>query len=127
MTQGVFLYGSRPKTKKQLRQAIAEINQNLSRSKDEPKQGADGYSVVIEATSLFGNEFDGSLNQALREDPPNHGPFYLVGPDPRTSRKWYANLRFDPDPGNPENSGSPTSSLTSSPTNSPEKGKWILK
>lgn len=82
MTQGVFVNGSRPKTKKALKDQIQKINED-----------GDPFSVVIQATSLFGNEFDGSLAKALRDD--NLGPFYIVGPDPYTSRKWYANIRYD--------------------------------
>lgn len=82
MTQGVFIHGSRPPTKKYLKTAIDQIN-----------EGGDPFSVVIEATSLFGNEFDGSLAMAVRQN--HRGPFYLVGPDPRNSRKWYANLTYN--------------------------------
>lgn len=97
--QGVFIHGSRPPTKKFLKAAVDTIN-----------EGGDPFSVVIEATSMFGNEFDGSLHKALEEE--QHGPFYLVGPDPRTSRKWYANLEYVPNP-------------VPRPGN-PSKGKWNL-
>lgn len=97
MTQGVFIHGSRPPTKKYLKAAIDTIN-----------EGGDPYSVVIEATSLFGNEFSGSLAMALREN--QYGPFYLVGPDPRTSRKWYANLEYHP-----------------ARTDKEPEGKWVLR
>ena len=83
--QGVFINGSRPKFKKNLKEQVDQINDH---------QG-DAYSVVIEATSVFGNEFDGSLRKAQKEG--KHGPFYIVGPDPRTSRKWYATLSFVPE------------------------------
>lgn len=98
--QGVFVFGSRPPTKKALILQVEEINHRLSSANDKnplgnPLVGADPYSVVIEATSMIGNEFDGSLGEALRTN--NHGPFYIVGPDPRESRKWYATLTFDPE------------------------------
>lgn len=113
--QGIFINGSRPKTKKALREQLERINNYLSNS-DEYPQGApnsdDPYSVVIEATSWFGNEFDGSLAKAMdckgpcniedlgKPDEPAHqhpGPFYIVGPDPYTSRKWYAKLEYTND------------------------------
>lgn len=106
MTQGVFIYGSRPPTKKKFKAQVEEVNLQLQSGNK--LMGADPYSVVIEATSLFGNEFDGSLATALScgiptcpqargdKEPHQHlGPFYIVGPDPRTSRKWYAKLEFD--------------------------------
>ena len=143
MTQGIFINGSRPKTKKELKERIQGINnhnkicscvatgpEEHQRSGpnrdpdcfwhgDEVPPGGhpdyDPYSVVIEATSVFGNEFDGSLakamdchgpcpitNQEKRPFLPQHshhhyGPFTLVGPDPRTSRKWYATLEYNRD------------------------------
>jgi len=97
MTQGVFINGSRPKTKKALKEQIDGINVFLDHGGDpeSPTSAKDPYSVVIEATSLFGNEFDGSLAEARRQSPPQNGPFYIVGPDPYNSRKWYASLEYD--------------------------------
>ena len=98
--QGVFIHGSRPPTKKYLKAAVNEIN-----------EGGDAFAVVIEATSLFGNEFDGSLHRALNplnDEPQQTGPFYLVGPDPHKSRKWYATLEFVQKEGEDE-------------------GKWVVK
>lgn len=77
--QGVFLYGSRAKTKKALKEAVEAIN-----------EGGDGYSVVIEATSIFGNEYDGSLHNA-----PRNVTYYIVGPDPYTKRNWYASIKWN--------------------------------
>jgi len=77
--QGAFINGSRPKTKKALREAVEAI-----------ANGGDDYAVVMEATSLFGNEYDGSLANA-----PRSTKFAVVGPDPHTSRKWYATVSFN--------------------------------
>lgn len=72
--QGVFTSGfGRFATKKALKEQV--------------KQSAGG--VHLEATSLFGNEYEGVLNQAPA------GNYTVVGPDPRTSRKWYANIRVE--------------------------------
>ena len=82
MTQGIFIHGGRPKTKKAFKDQVDLIND----------AGADPWSVVVEATSIHGNEFDGSLAKAKTEN--TFGPFYIVGPDPYTSRKWYATLEY---------------------------------
>lgn len=74
MTQGAFVGYSRPKTKKALREAVA----------------ADPSEVRLEATSMFGNEYDGSLSDA-----PTGQTFYVVGPDPYTKRSWYAQVSWD--------------------------------
>jgi hypothetical protein len=71
MVQGVFVDNRRPKTKKALREAL----------KDDPSQ------VHLEATSIFGNEYDG-----LASEMPEGSTIYLVGPDPYKKRSWYANL-----------------------------------
>lgn len=71
MTQGAFVNGQRPKTKKALREAIQSNPSN----------------VRLEATSIFGNEYGGPI-----ETMPEGKTVYLVGPDPYTSRKWYGNL-----------------------------------
>jgi hypothetical protein len=60
----------RPKTKKALKEAI----------------DSDPDSVYLQATSVFGNEYDGGVTDA-----PN-GTYYVVGPDPYNSRKWYAQV-----------------------------------
>lgn len=121
--QGIFINGSRPKTKKQVKEQLSRINNHLQDPDTYPQghpEADDPYSVVIEATSMFSNEFDGSLAKALdcrdpecpnriKQEPSNTpddqvgpqqhshlGPFYIVGPDPYTSRKWYAKLEFNP-------------------------------
>ena len=68
--QGIFLAGrTRPKSKRAVREALAA-----------------GDPVYLEATSLFGNEYEGSIYDA-----PN-GTYYIVGPDPYTSRKFYGQV-----------------------------------
>lgn len=69
--QGIFINGRRCKTKKALKEEIA-------------KHGP--HRVVLEATSAFGDEFDGQLGEA-----PN-GTYSVVGPDPYTKRSWYATI-----------------------------------
>jgi len=44
--------------------------------------------VRLEATSLFGNEYDGDLYQA----PP--GKYFVVGPDPYKKRNWYVTIEI---------------------------------
>jgi hypothetical protein len=69
--QGLYIKGQRPKTKKQAREAIK----------------ADPSSVHIEATSMFGNEYDGPVSEL-----PEGQKVYFVGPDPYTKRNWYGNI-----------------------------------
>lgn len=94
--QGVFLHGSRPQTKKTLKEVVeaVEVVKTATPAEEQPQKGEghqhDGYCVVLEATSMFGNEYDGSLENA-----PKASAFYVVGPDPRTSRKWYATIYFN--------------------------------
>ena len=71
--QGTFVNDERPRTKKALREAIMHFPEK----------------VRLEATSLFGGEYDGPLAFA----PP--GTYYVVGPDPYTSRKWYGQIKVD--------------------------------
>ena len=68
--QGIFVNGRRPKSKKEVKEAVA----------------ANPLRVRIEATSVFGNEYDGVLTSA-----PN-GSYTFVGPDPHTSRKFYGTI-----------------------------------
>ena len=74
MTQGIYVNGERPKTKKALKEAIKNYN------------GKGATSIVLEATSIMENEYGGALIDA-----PN-SRYYIVGPDPYKSRKWYANI-----------------------------------
>lgn len=62
--QGIYLGAyNRPKSKKAVKEAIAA-----------------GATVILEATSIFGNEYGGSVYEA-----PN-GHYNFVGPDPHNNR-----------------------------------------
>jgi len=68
--QGIFLAGhSRPKSKKQVKELVSN-----------------GDVVILEATSIFGNEYGGPVSAAP------DGTYYFVGPDPYTSRKFYGSI-----------------------------------
>lgn len=69
--QGVYVKGQRPKTKKILRASAK----------------AAPHTIILEATSLFGNEYEGKVTEM-----PQGVIHYVVGPDPYTERTWYAQL-----------------------------------
>lgn len=69
--QGIFVNGQRPRSKKQIKEAVA----------------ANPGSVAIEATSMFGNEYGGPADQA-----PEGQTVYFVGPDPYTARNFYGQI-----------------------------------
>lgn len=71
--QGIFINGLRPKSKKAVKEAVA----------------TNPASVVIEATSLFGNDFEGSVLGL----PPDKA-VYFVGPDPYTKRNFYGTIEI---------------------------------
>lgn len=68
--QGIFINHRRPASKKAIKEAVA----------------ADPSNVQVEATSMFGNEYDGPLSDAP------DGTITFVGPDPHTSRKFYGQI-----------------------------------
>ncbi len=68
--QGIYWNGRRLATKKALKEAV------------QTTPGA----VMLEGTDIGGREYSGSLNGAPA------GKYYVVGPDPYVSRKWYAQL-----------------------------------
>lgn len=68
--QGIFVNGKRPKSKKEVKEAVAQ----------------DASKVRLEATSIFGNEYDGSVSNAP------DGTYTFVGPDPYTARNFYGNV-----------------------------------
>lgn len=70
MEYGLFINGSRPKTKKQVKEAIST---GISR-------------VSLENTSMFGNPSSGFVT-----DVPD-GTYTFVGPDPYRERRWYGNI-----------------------------------
>lgn len=67
--QGLFINGQRPKSKKAVREAVAN-----------------GDRVTVEATSIFGNEYHGPLSEA-----PN-GRINFVGPNPYSDRRFYGSI-----------------------------------
>lgn len=69
MTQGVFVNGQRPKSKKAIREALAN-----------------GDRVSLEATSIFGNEYDGPVENAP------DGRYTIVGPDPYSKRNFFGTI-----------------------------------
>lgn len=112
MTQGIFIHGRRPKSKKEIKEFVDRINEAAAHGYDEQsiqvlvdqynsqrpngkfrQHDFDPYGLVVEATSFFGNEFDGSLAEALRTQ--NYGPFTFVGPDPHSDRKFYGTLKYN--------------------------------
>jgi len=68
--QGIYVNSRRPKSKKEVKEVIAT----------EP------HNVFLEATSIFGNEYDGCITLAP------DGSYTFVGPDPHTSRKFYGTI-----------------------------------
>lgn len=85
--QGIFINGSRPKSKKQVKEYVDGIY-----NQDAPE---DPYGLVIEATSMFGNEFDGSFHRLQQTFPEGCGTIYFVGPNPHQSRKFYGTIRYN--------------------------------
>ena len=69
MTQGIFINGSRPKSKKAIKEAVAN-----------------GKRVTLEATSLHGGDYGGAIENAPI------GTHFFVGPDPYTNRKFYGQV-----------------------------------
>lgn len=69
--QGIFIGGQRPKSKKQI--------------KDLVKDGK-ASTIRAEATSMFGNEYDGPITNMPE------GEIYFVGPDPYTKRNFYGRI-----------------------------------
>jgi hypothetical protein len=70
--QGIFIGFDRPTSKKNVKETLAN-----------PKTA---HRVRLEATSFFGDEYDGAV-----ADAPN-GTYYFVGPDPHTKRKFYGQI-----------------------------------
>ena len=69
--QGIYLSGyRRPKSKKEIKETLAQ-----------------GGEVILEATSVFGNEYDGKVSDAP------DGSYTFVGPDPYTKRNFYGTIK----------------------------------
>jgi hypothetical protein len=71
----VFVRHERPKSKKAVKEACA----------DDPTR------VRLEATSVFGNEYDGPVSEAP------DGSYSFVGPDPYTKRNFYGTITVSGD------------------------------
>jgi hypothetical protein len=69
--QGIYIKGRRPKSKKEVKEAVA----------------ADPSKVRAEATSAFGNEYDGPVDGL-----PEGVAVHFVGPDPYTKRNFYGSI-----------------------------------
>lgn len=72
--QGIFINGVRPASKKAVKEAIA----------------SNPSSVRIEATSFFGNEYDGPASEL----PADSRPIAFVGPDPERKRNFYGTIEW---------------------------------
>jgi hypothetical protein len=72
--QGIYIRGNRPKSKAEVKRVMDE----------------GGEGVNLEATSWFGNEYDGPVNEAP------DGTYYFVGPDPHTKRNFYGTIVVSP-------------------------------
>lgn len=70
--QGIYISYNRPRSKKQIKEQIA----------------SDPSKVTIEATSAFGNEYDGPADKL-----PEGTVVTFVGPDPFTKRNFYGTLK----------------------------------
>ena len=68
--QGAFVGNRRPASKKAFREAVQ----------------ADADNCWLEATSVFGDEYSGTV-----ADAPS-GTYSVVGPDPYRDRRWYATV-----------------------------------
>lgn len=71
MSQGIWINGERPKSKKAIREAIE----------------SNPATVDVEATSWHGDEYGGSLSDA-----PDGTMIVFVGPDPYRNRKFYGTI-----------------------------------
>jgi hypothetical protein len=76
MTQGIFVRGRRPKSKKEIRETVA-VNPSL---------------VSAEATSWFPGEYSGPLSAM-----PDGSTIVFTGPDPHTDRRFYGTIKRNGD------------------------------
>jgi hypothetical protein len=71
VTDGIFIGQRRPKSKKEVKEAIT----------------ADPSQVIVECTSMFGG-FAGRVSEL-----PEGTTITFVGPDPYTKRNFYGNIK----------------------------------
>jgi hypothetical protein len=69
MSYGIFVNGTRPKSKKAVKEAVKNNDR-----------------IRLENTSLFPGGYDGDINDAP------DGRYDFVGPDPYTKRVFYGNI-----------------------------------
>lgn len=79
--QGIFICNEegamvRPTSKKQVKEMVA----------------TDPSKVEIEATSMFGNEYEGTLSKDVLE---KYGKILFVGPDPHVKRNFYGSINLN--------------------------------
>ena len=90
----------RPKSKKEVKEACKQISLNSALREivpgaedivggmgDAKLEKAMRVRVLIEATSIFGNEYDGRV-----EEMPDGHKVLFVGPDPARSRRFYGSI-----------------------------------
>lgn len=71
-------------------QGVYDKNRNRFKTKKAMKEAlAAAETVYLEATSVFGNEYGGAVEEAP------DGTYTVVGPDPYKARNWYANIKKD--------------------------------
>lgn len=98
--QGIYIDFRRPKSKKELREFVkyayerkvgpyAHKDGTVSEHATVTNGLNDLARITIEATSMFGNEYGGSL-----ADMPETTKVTFVGPDPYTKRNFYGNIEF---------------------------------
>lgn len=73
MSQGIFIGRRRPKSKKEVKEAVAENPDN----------------VFLERTAWIGNEYHGPVSGAPE------GTHHFVGPDPYVKRSFYGSVVVD--------------------------------
>ncbi|MFJ1700443.1 hypothetical protein ACIOHC_36230 [Streptomyces sp. NPDC088252] len=74
---GAYIDGERPKTKKALTDALANNPGSVRFDRTSPLDGSDGKAIAGDAI-------------------PETDTLTVTGPDPYTSRKWYASVKRTP-------------------------------
>ena len=85
MTQGIYVNDSRPKSKKAVKEAVAAVSARAA-ILDERSGQYRVPTVSLQATSFFGNEYDGPITDAP------DGFYTFVGPDPERARNYFGNI-----------------------------------
>lgn len=82
--QGIFIKGQRPKSKKEVREFVRDSYPNEKAPTTVPTRL---HRLAIEATSMFGDEYEGPLSEM-----PTDTKIHFVGPDPHRNRKFYGTI-----------------------------------